>query len=144
LEGAMMLRFRLVLLILLSLTFAGCGKSAPDRLIGKWQFDAAKEFGKIEKDFGASKILGAPGVKMVMTIKFDANHTGNFEIPFVSGPITWKVLEMQGEKLTIEITNPKEAKPSKVDITFIDNDHMEFKYPDFGGKSLGLERVKEK
>jgi hypothetical protein len=140
----MMSRFRLAILVLLALTFAGCGKSASERLIGKWQFDAAKEFGKIEKDFGESNILGIPGVKMVMTIQFDADHTGNFEIPLLSGPITWKVLETHGEKLTIEITNPKEAKPSKVEIAFLDDDRMEFKNSDMGGRSLSLERVKEK
>ncbi len=134
----MMSKFRLVLMVLLSLTLAGCGNSATKRLIGKWKWDPLKG---IAKDFGIQTEMG-------MIFEFKSDQTLNVSAtgipaPF-SGSMTWKTLESQGDKLTIEITNPKENTPSKVQITFTDNDHLQFIPPDMKTKPMEFERVKEK
>jgi hypothetical protein len=130
----MMLKVRLFLIVLLSITLAGCNKSAPERLIGKWKF---KKLDAISKDLG---------VNMEMIFEFKSDQTGNFTttglLPF-AGPITWKTLETKGNNLTIEITNPKEKIPGKVQITFTDNDHILFSPPGSMGKSMEFEREKE-
>jgi outer membrane lipoprotein-sorting protein len=150
----MMLKFRLFLLILLTLTLAGCGKSPSQRLVGKWKFDAAKavsNLAKEHKDDGIAAAIGvaqAMGQKMEIILEFNADQTGNattigLPSPF-AGPITWKTLDAQGDKLTIEITNPKENATSKVQITFVDDDHIQFLPPDAKMKAMEFERVKEK
>ena len=139
-----MSKFRSILMVLLALTLAGCGNSASQRLIGKWKCDfakaAAKAAGKMtekEEDARAAAVLNmvqAMGMKMEMILEFKSDQTLNVTTngipsPF-SGPMTWKTIEGQGDKLTIEITNPKEKTPSKVQITFNDNDHLQFIPPD--------------
>jgi hypothetical protein len=149
----MMRKSCLILLVLFSISMTGCGNSASQRLIGKWKFDAAKAAGKLigeDKDGKAAAALGmmqAMGMKMEMVIEFKADKTANvtttgLPTPF-AGTVTWKEIEAQGDKLTIEITNPKEKNPSKVQITFIDNDHLQFSPPDTNAKSMDFERVKE-
>jgi hypothetical protein len=129
-----MLKVRFILMFLLALTLAGCNKSAPERLIGKWKF---KKLDVISKDMG---------VNMEMTFNFKSDQTGDVTttglLPF-AGPITWKTLDTKGNNLTIEITNPKEKIPGKVQITFTDNDHLLFSPPGSMGKSMEFERVKE-
>ncbi|MCC6126373.1 MAG: hypothetical protein IT426_15555 [Pirellulales bacterium] len=143
----------LILMVLFSFSMAGCGNSTSQRLIGKWKFDAAKAAGKLigeDKDGKAAAALGmmqAMGMKMEMVIEFKADKTANVTTtglpsPF-SGVVSWKVTEAQGDKLTIEITNPKENKTSKVQITFTDNDHLQFSPPDANAKSMEFERVKQ-
>ena len=153
-----MSKFRLVLMVLLALTLFGCGNSASQRLIGKWKYDfakaAAKEAGTMmgeNKDGKAAAALGiaqAMGMKMEMIIEFKSDQTANVAttgMPFpFTGPMAWTTLDSQGDKLTIEITNPQDKKTSKVQITFIDNDHLQFSPPDANAKSMEFERIKEK
>jgi hypothetical protein len=160
----MMLKFRWFLLILLTLTLAGCGKSPSQRLVGKWKFDAAKavsELAKENKDDGIAAAIGvaqAMGQKMEIIFEFKSDQTGsattvNIPFPF-EGPIAWKPLESQGDKLTIEIKKPQENATGnvqitlnatgKAQITFVDDDHLQFLLPDVKMKPMEFERVKEK
>jgi hypothetical protein len=153
----MMTKARLVVLVLLSLGLTGCGNPAAQRLVGKWKFDFAKAAAKeAEKRMGADQdgkaaaALGMAqmmGMKMEMIIEFKSDATGNVSttgIPFpFAGPITWKVLEGSGEKLTVEFTNAQDKQSSKVQIALVDNDHLLFSPPNSRGKSMEFERVKE-
>lgn len=153
-----MSKFRLILIVLFSFFLAGCGNSASKRLVGKWKYDFAKTAakaadkmtGEVKDGKGAAALAMAQalGMKMEMIFEFKSDQTVNVSAtgipaPF-SGPMTWKTLESQGDKLTIEITNPKEKTPSKVQITFTDNDHLQFIPPDSTVKSMEFERIKEK
>jgi hypothetical protein len=146
-----------ILIVFLSLILAGCGNSAANRLIGTWKYDfakaAANEAGKRMGENGDNKaaaalsVVEAFGMKMEMILDFKADQTVNITasgIPFpFSGPMTWKSVESDGDKLTIEITNPKDKSTSKVQIAFIDNDHLQFSPPDSKAKSMEFERVKQ-
>jgi hypothetical protein len=139
----------------MTLVLAGCNESSSQRLIGKWKFDAAKaatEMAKKENNEMAATAIGllqASGQKMEMIFEFGPDQKGNVSaagIPAFNydGPFTWKTVESKGDKLTIEITNPKVNQSSRVQITFIDNDHLTFSPPEANAKSMEFERVKEK
>jgi hypothetical protein len=145
------------LVVLLSLALAGCGDAATNRLIGVWKYDFAKaaadEAGKRMGENGpgnATAALGvaqALGMKMEMMLDFKSNQTVNITttgIPFpFTGEMTWKTVESNGDKLTIEITNPQDKRSSRVQITFIDRDNLQFSPPDSTAKSMQFERVKQ-
>jgi uncharacterized lipoprotein NlpE involved in copper resistance len=150
-----MARIRLIALILMVLTLAGCGNSASNRLLGKWKCDFTKALlkqmgeksqGNSAAALGIAQAFGA-NTTMEMTIEFKSDQTGNVSttgIPFpFDGAITWKTIESQGDKITVEIANPKEKQTSKLQITFLDNDHLRFSPPNTEAKSMEFERVKQ-
>jgi hypothetical protein len=149
----MMAKFRWMVLVLLTLASVGCGNSASQKLIGKWKFDAAKAASKMVGDKADGKAAAAlgmmqtMGMKMEMVLEFKADHTANFTATGIPSPfpdsINWKVIESQGDKVTVEFNNSKENKTNKVQITFTDNDHLQFSPPDSSAKSWEFERVKE-
>jgi hypothetical protein len=146
------------LVIVASLALAGCGDAAANRLIGTWKYDFAKaaadEAGKRMGENGSGNAAAALGVAqalgmtMEMTLDFKSNQTVNITttgIPFpLTGEMSWKTVESTGDKLTIEITNPQDNRSSRVQITFIDRNHLQFSPPNSDANSMQFERVKEK
>jgi hypothetical protein len=153
-----MLKSAALFVALMLLALAGCGDAAANRLIGVWKYDFAKaaagEAGKRMGENGPGNAVAALGVaqalgiKMEMTLDFKSNQTVNIAtsgIPFpFAGDMTWRTVENADDKLTIEITNPQDKRSSRVQITFIDRDHLRFSPPDSDAKSMEFERVKEK
>ena len=103
-----MLKCRLALFALVSLTLVGCGNPS-SRLIGKWKFDAGKAIaqaaGENKDGPGAAAMAGMAqmmGAKMEMIVEFKADGAASISatgIPFAPAAATeikWKAARFPG------------------------------------------------
>jgi hypothetical protein len=147
-------RFSLILALLAWSGVTGCAPSASQKLVGKWEYDVLHraQQGSGKQDGGGVKqtILGlaqAAGVKVGMEIEFKGDQTVTMSASAVgtatSGPMHWKVTKADGQTATVEIRRPNEESPRKLQITFVDEDHIRLAPPGTGDESLLFTRVKQ-
>jgi hypothetical protein len=120
---------------LLAVVLTGCGKSAKNRLVGRWQgrieFDDAKVDQKLQESAN-SPIQRAIAEKMIKgfessTFDIELKKDGSFTSTLKIGPMTtngygkWEVVNQKGNRATIRLTD-QDGKVQTPTITFSDND----------------------
>lgn len=120
--------------LLLALLLTGCGRSAKERLVGRWQgrieFDDAKVEQKLQ-EVSANPIKRAVVEKLIEgakagTMDFELKRDGSYTLTLKLGPIDrdtygkWEVLEQRGNQATVRLTDHK-GKSETATITFEDN-----------------------
>ncbi|MHC4181139.1 MAG: PAP/fibrillin family protein [Planctomycetota bacterium] len=155
-----MKRLSLIVALLGCLLAAGCGQSASERLVGKWAYDVLERAQGTDGEQGAAggakeAILGvaqAMGVTAGMEIEFRDDQTVTMsaslfraKTPLSSkrGSMHWKVAKEEGETVTVEIRLPGDQNARKLEVTFVDEDHLRVAAPGTGGKSFVFTRVKQ-
>lgn len=120
---------------LLAVVLTGCGKSAKNRLVGRWQgrieFDDAKVDQKLQESAN-SPIQRAIVEKLIKgfesgTLDFELKSDGSYTSTMKFGRVTtdkygkWEVVEQNGNRATVRLTN-HDGNVETPTITFSDND----------------------
>jgi len=150
-----MRRFALITTLLGCVATAGCAPTASEKLVGKWDYnllDRAKQAGGEQQGSGGVKetLLGAAeaaGLKVGMEIEFRDDQTVTMSASLIgtatSGPMEWKVAQVDGQTVTVEIRRRNEQTARSLQITFVDEDHFWLTPPGTGDSSLLFTRVKQ-
>ncbi|MDP6447307.1 MAG: hypothetical protein QGG36_10095 [Pirellulaceae bacterium] len=107
------------LVILVAVLCSGCGPSAKDRLIGRWQGTIEVDDTKVQQkldEAGNNPIKQAIAKKFIEAIKqgtmdFELKADGSFTSSVRLGPLTkdtygnWKVLTDAGDRITVQLTD---------------------------------------
>ncbi|MEE8451217.1 MAG: hypothetical protein V3R99_04850 [Thermoguttaceae bacterium] len=140
-----------MLIVSTCLGLVGCGQSASDKLIGRWQYNP---IGKVESSdkqtggVGTAKGLVAGAVETLgrmtaLELEFTSDRTlsaGWLRVT-VPGTIYWSVGEVDGDQVTLKVGGQDGKNTIDMKITFVDDDHFRFAPPGAGGKTLLFERV---
>ena len=150
-----MQRLSLIVALLACLSVAGCAPSASEKLVGKWEYDrmADAQEGSGDQDFAGRMREAAVGVaeaaamKLGMEVEFKTDQTVTMSVSLfgakTSGRIEWEVVKVEGETATVEIRRPDGQYVQRLQITFVDDDHIRIAPPGNEGKSLAFARVKQ-
>lgn len=150
-----MQRLSLIVALLACLGVAGCAPSASEKLVNKWEYDRMDEGqkGSGDQDFAGRMREAAVGVaeaaamKLGMEVEFKADQTVTMSVSLfgakTSGRIEWEVVNEEGETATVEIRRGDGQYVQRLQITFVDDDHIRIAPPGNEGKSLAFARVKQ-
>lgn len=150
-----MQRSSLMIVLPICLGLVGCGPSAAEKLLGKWRYDVTKAMRDTMEEQqgpqpGQPTLLGfmdALGMNLEVevhfkedgTLKLSAGGDGKWEM----ASRTWEVVGVDGQKLTLELGRLDDGETVTREITFLDDDHLEFAPPGLQNHKLVFARVKE-
>ena len=131
---------KMILLLLLSLSWIGCG-SASAKLLGRWEIETQPS---ADKNI-ASTFANNLAASFSMSLNFSADGNLTFQFSFLGKETTktgtWKHIGSQDKVMVIAVTPEGQKAPTEVSVTFIDNDHIEL-IPPQGSPQQGTLRFK--
>ena len=127
-----------VALVVVSLT--GCGGSAKQNLIGKWELDMERLTKTDEASAQAANF--AKGMLQMMKLEMEFKADGTAAISMMGRQQTgrWEVVKSSGKTVEIKLSKDGEEKAETVIVTFIDRNHIEISR-DGEGDPMHLKRL---
>ena len=132
-----------VVVVLCCVMFAGCGPSASRKLVGRWQCNLAET----SRQQGNRENLDNPvaaGLAAIFTIELAFEADGMVAATRGGSQKLWtkqwKVTNVEGQKVTIELCDTDDTNPQVELLTFDGDDHFTYTWL---GKSVTFTRVKE-
>ena len=135
----------------------GCGPAPAEKarrqLIGKWEARPPADQAIPEPDDSnpLKAFAREAAKKLIEQVKFEAifRDTGTGTIAFHLGSNrrelgsgNWKVTEVEGNRVVVELRDLDDQNPQLYPITLLDEDHFKFRPPD-ADQELTFTRVKE-